>query len=266
MIGQRHYLTAVHDIAQAWTGIGAAAHALWQQTKVASSTWTMLGVVSYLACVSTLQTASTTIMQFIAFDSYSTIPIQSAITWPNATTLANMTLPNSLYQSLPPSSFLSNIQTIGLLNNTLYDILTTTDSSFTKATLNATSLQSYCGLLSNLTFNSSIHTLSFSDNGFGFGSFVLLGDIDGMFLFLFYFFKLKIIYCGLLMALHNLQGAGPLIYPPSTRNQIIFLIDDITNPNVIIIFSFCNIIQKKEETYFSPEYQSICVFSDYNWY
>ncbi|KAG8217910.1 hypothetical protein J3R82DRAFT_6076 [Butyriboletus roseoflavus] len=147
----------------AWTGIGAAVYAFWQQTKVASSTWTILGVVSYLACVFTLQTASTTIMQFTAFNSSSIITIQSAIALPNATVLVNGTWPGT-FQGIPPSNLLSNVQTTGLLNNTLYDILTTTDSSFTNATVNATALQANCGLLSNVTYDS----FNFSANGLWF--------------------------------------------------------------------------------------------------
>ncbi|KAG8215448.1 hypothetical protein J3R82DRAFT_9062 [Butyriboletus roseoflavus] len=198
IIAQRHCLTEVHDISQAWTGIGAAIYALWQQIKVASSTWTLLGVVSYLACVSTLQTASTTIMQFTAFNSYSTILVQSAVAWPNATTLANVPWGNTFYEGLPPSGLLSNIQTIGLLNNTLYDILTTTDPSFTNATVNATSLQSNCGLLSNLTFsNLGPQYLNFSDGGIGPGYFVLnISDIEGF---------------------------GPSVPTQVTRNQIVLL-------------------------------------------
>ena len=113
----------------------------------------MLGVISYFTYVSTLQTASIAIMQFTAFNSYSTIFVQSEMAWPNPTTLANLIVLNIFYQGLASSSFFSSIQTIGLLNNTLYNILTTTNSSFTNATMNATFLQSTCGLLSNLTFS-----------------------------------------------------------------------------------------------------------------
>ncbi|KAG8215508.1 hypothetical protein J3R82DRAFT_9153 [Butyriboletus roseoflavus] len=177
IIAQRDYLTAVHDIAEAWNGIGTALYTLWQQTKVASSTWTMLGVVSYLACVSTLQIASTTIMQFTAFNSSSIITMQSTMAFPNATILVNGTWWGA-FDSIPSSSLLSNIQTTGLLNNTLYDTLNTTDSSFTNAIVNATSLQASCGLLSNLTFDNSglTPTLNFSVNNFGSGSFGLYMD------------------------------------------------------------------------------------------
>ena len=177
IIAQGHYLTAVHDIAQAWTGIGAAIYAVWKQTRVASSTWTLLGVVSYLACVSTLHIASTAIMQFTAFNSSSIITMQSAMAFPNGTVLANQTWQNT-FSVIPPSSFLSSIQTIGLSNNTLYDIVTTTNPSLTNATVNATSLQANCGLLSNLTLNDSgpLSTLNFSGNGFRSGGFEFSND------------------------------------------------------------------------------------------
>ena len=210
----------MHNIAGAWTGIGAAVYALWQQTKVASSTWTMLGVVSYLACVSTLQTASTTIMQFTAFNSYSIIPIQSAMTWPNATVIAGA-WGSTFMAGLPPSSLLSSIQAIGLVNNTLYDILTTTNSSFANATVNATSLQSTCGLLSNLTFQVELglQNLSFSNNGLGSGNIIVNLGSDGKFI------TLRITYCGLFMAVHNLSDSPDPVYSQITRNQIVLLSD-----------------------------------------
>ena len=182
IVAQEHYLTAVHDITQAWTGIGAALYALWKQTKVASSTWTLLGVVSYLACVSTLHIASTTIMQFTAFNSSSIITMQSEMAFPNATVLANGTWQGTS-TATPSSSFLSSIQTIGLLNNTLYGILTTTDSSLVNATVNATSLQSTCGLLSNLTcsLNLDVQNLNFSNNDIGSGYFILNSNVSGKF-------------------------------------------------------------------------------------
>ena len=125
----------------------------------------------YLACISTLHIASSTIMQFIAFNSTSTISVQSNVTWPNSTVLANGGTWIAQFQTVPPSSLLANIQINGLLNNTIYDILGTTDPSFMNATVNATSLQASCGLLSNLTFNSGVWPiLNFSFDGLGSGS------------------------------------------------------------------------------------------------
>ena len=77
---------------------------------------------------------------------------------------------------MPPITLIDDLHTNGLLNNTIYDILTTTQSSFINATVNATSLQVTCGLLSNLSFyNSSVSSgLNFSVDGLGQESFVFV--------------------------------------------------------------------------------------------
>lgn len=175
MVMQWHYLTAVHDISQAWTGIGASVYALLQQMKTASSVWTILGVTTYLACVSVLHIASTTIVQFTAFNSTSTIPVQSTVTWPNSTVVTNGSWvgPN---QIVTPSNLLQNMETIGLLNNTIYDIVNTTNSAFTTAIVNATTLQANCGLLSNLTFSDSRSPPTFNFSVDGLGNASLLGS------------------------------------------------------------------------------------------
>ena len=172
LIAQRHYLTTVHDVANAWTGIGAAVYALLQQKKPPSSIWAMIGVVMYLACVSVIHIASSTIMQFIAFNSTSTISVQTLIAWPNSSVLSNSSWIGAI-QTMPPITLIDDLQTNGLLNNTVYDILTTTQPGFTNATVNATSLQSSCGLLSNLSYynSTSLPGLNFSVEGLGQGSF-----------------------------------------------------------------------------------------------
>ena len=175
MVTQWHYLTAVHDISQAWTGLGAAIYALVQQTKTVSSIWTMLGVTTYLACVSILHIASTTIMQFTAFNSTSIIPIQSTVTWPSSIVLTNGSWagPNLI---VTPNNLLQNMETLGLLNNTIYDIVNLTDPAFTTAIVNATSLQANCGLLSNLTFSNSGPSPIFNFSVDGLGNTSLFGS------------------------------------------------------------------------------------------
>ncbi|KIJ07221.1 hypothetical protein PAXINDRAFT_103048 [Paxillus involutus ATCC 200175] len=66
---------------------------------------------------------------------------------------------------------LSDLSTYGLSNNTLYDTLTTANALFVDATVNTTSLQASCGLLSNLTYNSSDQYVIFSVSGLGSGYF-----------------------------------------------------------------------------------------------
>ena len=122
IITQRHCLTVANDIAQAWTSIGASVYVLWQQTSVPSSLWRTLGVVVYLTCVFTLHIASSTIMQFTAFNSTSTISIQSAVAWTNNSIFAS-NVPSHVVPVFPPDGLHSNFKTTGLLNNTVYDIL-----------------------------------------------------------------------------------------------------------------------------------------------
>ena len=166
IIAQRHYLTAVHDIAQAWTGIRAALYVLWQQIGITSSLWRTLGVVIYLACVSALHIASSTIMQFTAFNSTSTLSVQSAVAWPNGSIFENGSSPNVI-PVFPPNSLSANFKTTGLLNNTVYDIINQTSPDFTSAVVNATSFQASCGLLSNLSPPNNAGPLSFSMYGLG---------------------------------------------------------------------------------------------------
>ncbi|KAF8842346.1 hypothetical protein BDN67DRAFT_383903 [Paxillus ammoniavirescens] len=190
-IARRQYLTAVHDVSGAWPGIGAAISAVWQQRKVASSTWTTIAVMTYLGCVSVLHIASSTIMQFTAFNSTLTTSVQSSMAWPNQS--VDFTGLNwvGAVNAVPSMNMLSDLSTYGLSNNTLYDTLTTADPLFVNATVNATSLQASCGLLSNLTYHvnpdttsaAPTHYVNFSVSGLGSGAFILLPESSNEILF-----------------------------------------------------------------------------------
>ncbi|KAF8837093.1 hypothetical protein BDN67DRAFT_1005137 [Paxillus ammoniavirescens] len=190
-IARRQYLTAVHDVSSAWSGIGAAISAVWQQRRVASSTWMTIAVMIYFGCVSTLHIASSTIMQFTAFNSTSITLVQSSMAWPDPS--VNLMGLNwvAAISTVPSMNMLSDLSTYGLTNNTLYDTLTTADPLFVNATVNATSLQASCGLLSNLTYNVNpdinstlpTHYVNFSMNGLGSGAFSLLPESSNEILF-----------------------------------------------------------------------------------
>ncbi|KAF8132803.1 hypothetical protein EV363DRAFT_1259252 [Boletus edulis] len=171
LITERHYLTTVHDIANAWTGVGAAVSTLWQQTNLLSSIWAIIGVTLYLICISVMHISSTTIMQFTAYNSTSTISVPTTVPWPNNSVISNGSWADAI-QTMPPINLIHDIQSNGLQNTTLYDILTTIQPSFTNATVNATSLQASCGLLSNLSFYTiqELGNINFSTDGLGQGS------------------------------------------------------------------------------------------------
>ncbi|KAG6377957.1 hypothetical protein JVT61DRAFT_14751 [Boletus reticuloceps] len=112
-------------------------------------------------------------MEFTPFNSTSTISIQSSVTWPNSTVLTNGSWAGPS-EIVPPNTLLANMETVGLLNNTVYDIVNTTNPVLTTAVVNATSLTSGCGLVPNITYLSTniSTTLNFSVDGLGFWSFL----------------------------------------------------------------------------------------------
>jgi hypothetical protein len=87
--------------------------------------------------------------------------------------------------AVPSMNMLSDLSTYGLSNNTLYDTLTTANPLFVNATVNATSLQASCGLLSNLTYNvnpdmtsTPTHYVNFSVSGLGSGAFFSFKNVS----------------------------------------------------------------------------------------
>ncbi|KIJ64354.1 hypothetical protein HYDPIDRAFT_28797 [Hydnomerulius pinastri MD-312] len=149
-LSRRQKLTAVHDTCMAWKGLGAAINGLWQQTKVAASPCAIAAIVAYLASVSVLHIASSTIMQFQTFNNSLTSTVSSTLVWPgpsvNLSTLdwTNVSPLLSLMDDLPALS------TNGLTNNRLYDV-PSNKSLLTEANVDATTLRAQCGLLSNVT-------------------------------------------------------------------------------------------------------------------
>ena len=121
---------------------------------------------------------------------------------------------------MPPISLVDDLQTNGLLNNTIYDILTTSHPSFTNATVNATSLQASCGLLPNVSYHNISDNpdfvmgapyLNFSVDGLGKGVMILEGEL----LDLKYLVASK---------LTSFLVSGPAQTIPSGTNQVIFLV------------------------------------------
>jgi hypothetical protein len=141
----------------------------------------IVAVIIYLGCVSVLHIGSSTIMQFTAFNSTTTTAVQSSMAWPNQTVNFTGLDWGAAVPGVPSMHMLSDLSTYGLSTNTVYDTLTTADPLFVKATVNATSLQASCGLLSNLTYNANsnttpVHYVNFSVSGLGSGGFALLPD------------------------------------------------------------------------------------------
>ncbi|KIJ58816.1 hypothetical protein HYDPIDRAFT_33779 [Hydnomerulius pinastri MD-312] len=152
IISQKQKLTTLHDISGAWSGIGAAINTMWQQTNVAVSTWAVASVTLYLASISVLHITSSTIMQFQEFNSTTSRAVQSTLTWPDPTVnLSSLDWKGSIVASVVPLMYqISGLSIDGLHQSTLFDI-PSADTSSIYATVNTTTVQAHCGLLSNLS-------------------------------------------------------------------------------------------------------------------
>lgn len=150
-VTRKQSLTCVHDLSQAWTGIGSAFVGLWQQAKVTASLRMTLAITTYYVCVLTLHVASTTIMQFEVFSGSENTAVQSTLAWPAS--FCNTSYNWTELSPIVPLDQLPSLSTKGLLNSTVYDT-PLVDSTFVNATVNATTIYANCGLLSNLSLTS----------------------------------------------------------------------------------------------------------------
>ncbi|KAG9318060.1 hypothetical protein JVU11DRAFT_124 [Chiua virens] len=117
-------LTRIHDICGAWSGLGAALRALWQQTKVNSSSildWSGGGILS----------------------------LCRVATWPDPLDgFTSLDRYDGVVSLSPYIQDLYGNTTQGLANNTLYDVPVPT---FVNASVDATTLNAHCGLLTNVS-------------------------------------------------------------------------------------------------------------------
>ncbi|KAH0834231.1 hypothetical protein J3R83DRAFT_11547 [Lanmaoa asiatica] len=155
-MAKRQKLTAVHDISDAWNGIGAAIGASWQQTKVASAPSTILLTVAYLSCISGLHIISSSVIQFEVFNN--TVTSSCSCQHFDWATIS----PLMVFGPLLPTAR-------GLSGSTLYDV-PSPDYSYTGAIVNVTTISAGCGLLSNLsagTWNSTTGIYDVDISGLG---------------------------------------------------------------------------------------------------
>ena len=164
---KRQKLTAIHDIAGAWNGIGAAISTLWQQTKVVSSPSAIFLTLAYLGFISGLHIISSSVIQFDAFNNTVTYTVSSTLAWPppsvDLSTLDWQTISplTSLWSLLPTAK--------GLTGSVLYDV-PSSEYAYTGAVVNTTTITAECGLLSNLsvgTWNSTQQVYNVEINGLG---------------------------------------------------------------------------------------------------
>ncbi|KAI0777065.1 hypothetical protein BC629DRAFT_1525131 [Irpex lacteus] len=119
----RQTLTAIHDKASAWLGLGSSLFALWDQKSLCSSALGVILIGLYWAGIAVLHII---------------IPASVSVTTYNATVLTQQT--TRLARSEFPQ--------IGLEENMIYDILPVVPTAVNNATVNATVFEAHCGVLS----------------------------------------------------------------------------------------------------------------------
>ncbi|EKM54969.1 uncharacterized protein PHACADRAFT_208510 [Phanerochaete carnosa HHB-10118-sp] len=147
-LGTRQTLTAVHDKASAWLGLGSALGSLWQQTKLRAATWGVSCITLYLLCMFTLHISIQGLFHVVPYNA--TIPTLQSTNLTNANYTANMV---SAYDIL---LVYDQIPTVGLLDNMVYDIVPQVPSATGNAKVNASMYEVQCMALPNVQYEDII--------------------------------------------------------------------------------------------------------------
>ncbi|KAJ7215556.1 hypothetical protein GGX14DRAFT_443082 [Mycena pura] len=154
-------LTATHDTAAAWAGIGSAILRIWQQRQVRSSVAGVISPAVYLSAILALQTTTPALFTLAAFNSTQTIviPTRGLPMFSDAVNASNFVdVLNAITAGTPMFSnilYLRSMETIGLQGSTLYDVLDPNNGA-SMAEVDANTFQMSCGYLPDATTQSFV--------------------------------------------------------------------------------------------------------------
>ena len=121
-----------------------------------------LAVTAYLACISALHITSSTLLQWQTFNTSMSTSVSTTLGWrDNLLNSSQGVNWGSITASLPVVNQLPGLASAGLSYATIYDI-PQTGPMIGNATVNATTMTSHCGLLSNVTYDVNSSTASVS--------------------------------------------------------------------------------------------------------
>jgi hypothetical protein len=115
---RRLKLTTIHDISNAWAGLGSALSSVCKQTRKPASLWATIAVTTYLLCISVLHVTSSTLIQFQTFNSSMMTNVSTTLGWVDMTSSEN---PVVITASLPVISRFPGLVPAGISNNIVYD-------------------------------------------------------------------------------------------------------------------------------------------------
>ncbi|KAJ7794609.1 hypothetical protein B0H14DRAFT_2922762 [Mycena olivaceomarginata] len=148
-------LTATHDNAAAWSGIGSAVAQIWNQKAAPASVAGVLSVFLYLASILAFHITTPALFSLEAFTAPLSVPVQTqSLPAFNASAGYNLSNPASLVVTNYATSSLYFIP-LGLSGGTLYDVLDI-NAGTGNVTVNAKGFNISCGYVSesdvNITF------------------------------------------------------------------------------------------------------------------
>ncbi|KAJ7227522.1 hypothetical protein C8J57DRAFT_1730886 [Mycena rebaudengoi] len=174
-------VTATHDSAAAWAGVGSAFNHVWRQRTVPASLIGVLSALGYLGNILLLHITTPSLFSLETFTSSRLVNVGTqGLPAFNTSSKGGLTDPRvvadgSLY--LLPSVLATNGTTVGLSGGTLYDVLEDNPGSG-NATVDATGFNITCGYptgvdiqvlpteeLWNMTIDGGVYTLSSTQSG-----------------------------------------------------------------------------------------------------
>ncbi|KZT69323.1 hypothetical protein DAEQUDRAFT_273644 [Daedalea quercina L-15889] len=158
-------LTAVHDVASAWTGLGSATISLWHQLSLPSNTLGVLKIFAYLGSITVLHTTTPAVFSMENFNQtrpasvsttggmpvinnasmYAVAPISGNDPFLGAAVNPPWTLATQLLPYLATSG---SVSTIGLSGDTVYDIIQLSGNTG-EVLVNATTANVTCSYIPN---------------------------------------------------------------------------------------------------------------------
>ncbi|KAJ7605649.1 hypothetical protein FB45DRAFT_1042131 [Roridomyces roridus] len=178
---RRQLLTATHDNAVAWSGLGSAVARLWDQRAIPASSIGVLTALTYLASISALHTAFPGVAAPQSLFINQSVPISTQslptfnLSGVNETNSQDFLFAAEQYaaRSLSFLPFSTPSNTLGLHEATLYDVLEPNPGTGS-ARVNATSFSISCGYIPDTAFNATTQII----NAGGTYSWLGLTDLD----------------------------------------------------------------------------------------
>ncbi|KAI0945664.1 hypothetical protein AcW1_001832 [Taiwanofungus camphoratus] len=167
---KRQTLTAIHDLAGAWNGLGSALLSLWRQAFLAASVVGTLQVVVYLASLSVIHIATPALFSTELFNHTDSIVVSTIIGMPSISDVADRdsVLISDVWEStselLPYLALVTPQQTLGLYNDILYDFPMQPNFGIGSTLVGATAANVTCGYLSGMsaTVNEGPYTVGWT--------------------------------------------------------------------------------------------------------